>query len=424
MKLHLNERAALHFRNMLKTDFLGQPLPRCLDQSYHEDLDNEKLDFLNNDQVIVRYIQYMKAKSSWFLEDMEDESLTRVEPTTDHQRLVGVPHSEEEEANPQPAVPTQDLGSDRRLSSGGSSVERPENDRSRSVDKKMSHIPGVGGVQEVTQRSFETTRPPQSPQRTFTGASVSSQSRGQFKRADTTTSTASGADDEESMKLFALLQKEAMSQKPSNSAQPGYGFSPIEVGANSVPLTPVDQTKYKAEPSTPHPVGNAPRPSNPGFRAVPELLTLDEPDDFLTVPHFWLFKLDAGTFYLSTSCSLPRSLLMTNTIDTIVTLYPERWDKGNEQQLHRHILDSVSEDRNVHESFHALRGGQNLDMDLVCNAILKACMSFEAKALVPFVNPDASPPGLVRKVPMPYTKAFSASIARLVSIAWLVELCA
>ncbi|CCC12773.1 unnamed protein product [Sordaria macrospora k-hell] len=99
--------------------------------------------------------------------------------------------------------------------------------------------------------------------------------------------------------------------------------------------------------------------------------------------------------------------------DTIVTLYPERWDKGNEQQLHRHILDSVSEERNIHESFHGLRGDQNLEMDLVCKAILKACMSFEAKALIPFVNPDASPPGQVRKVPIPYTKAFSASIARL-----------
>ncbi|KAK3947041.1 hypothetical protein QBC32DRAFT_104406 [Pseudoneurospora amorphoporcata] len=56
---------------MLKAvNFIDQPLPRGLDESYHADLDNEKLDFLNNDQVIVRYIRYMKARYSRVLREI------------------------------------------------------------------------------------------------------------------------------------------------------------------------------------------------------------------------------------------------------------------------------------------------------------------------------------------------------------------
>lgn len=111
------------------------------------------------------------------------------------------------------------------------------------------------------------------------------------------------------------------------------------------------------------------------------------------------------------------------SLDTIVTLYPERWDKGNEQQLYLHILESISDDRHIHKSIDKV--GMDLDIDLVAKAILKACMSFEAKALVPCINPDAilngSECGPLKRVVLPYTEAFSASIAQLVSFLHLMH---
>lgn len=93
---------------------------------------------------------------------------------------------------------------------------------------------------------------------------------------------------------------------------------------------------------------------------------------------------------------------------------------ANEQQLQRHILDSVSDDRHINSKTHD-NSGEDLDIDLVTKAILKACMSFEAKALVPSINPDAIfdeddeyNGGELRRVMLPYTEAFSASIAQLV----------
>ena len=100
---------------------------------------------------------------------------------------------------------------------------------------------------------------------------------------------------------------------------------------------------------------------------------------------------------------------------------------GNEQQLQLHILESISDDRHIHTKSHDNRG-ENLDIDLVSKAILKACMSFEAKALVPSINPDVilnddeCHGGELRKVILPYTEAFSASIAQLVGLHCLMHI--
>jgi hypothetical protein len=111
-----------------------------------------------------------------------------------------------------------------------------------------------------------------------------------------------------------------------------------------------------------------------------------EPDDFITVPHFWLFKLDA---------------------DTIITLYPERWDKTNEARLHDHVLNSVSSNRDIQDN------PEGFSMNAVAETILKSCLSFEAKAFAKCINPNV--PSDSHDVEVAFSKAYSNSIAEIVS---------
>ncbi|KAK3954393.1 hypothetical protein QBC32DRAFT_368602 [Pseudoneurospora amorphoporcata] len=397
IKLHLDKRAKDHFSHMLKAvSFMDQPLPRGLDQSYHADLDNEKLDFLNNDQVMVRYIRYMKARCSRVLREM---GYPTGHGSSDTEQMTSS-HTHYEETESAPQI-------DQHQEPTNTEAGSPDNVRAPVQDDTASHIPRVQGPQPVGQTSFEAQRPPNSPRRTYTGASTTSQAQRRFsiQRSDTETSMSP----DEAMKAFEALLNESSNQQ--KLAQVGNTVRLPGAGAALTPLKSSGQTENRAGPATPMPV----TPGTPGTLVrelagvgdkgsasisdagpviMPEPISLHESDDFLTVPYFWLFKIDA---------------------DTIVTLYPERWDKGNEQQLYLHILESISDDRHIHKSTE--NGGMDLDIDLVSKAILKACMSFEAKALVPCINPDAifNDPecGPLRRVVLPYTEAFSASIAQL-----------
>jgi len=111
-----------------------------------------------------------------------------------------------------------------------------------------------------------------------------------------------------------------------------------------------------------------------------------EPDDLITVPHFWLFKLDA---------------------DTVITLYPERWDITNEARLHDHVLNSVSNNRDLQGDPDAFSA------NALVETILKSCLSFEAKAFAKCINPDM--PDDSHDVEVTFSKAYSNSIAEIVS---------
>jgi hypothetical protein len=111
-----------------------------------------------------------------------------------------------------------------------------------------------------------------------------------------------------------------------------------------------------------------------------------EPDDLITVPHFWLFKVDA---------------------DTVITLYPERWDKTNEARLHDHVLNSVSKNRDLQGDSDAF------STDSLVETILKSCLSFEAKAYAKCINPDV--PDDSHDVEVSFSKAYLNSIAEIVS---------
>jgi hypothetical protein len=111
-----------------------------------------------------------------------------------------------------------------------------------------------------------------------------------------------------------------------------------------------------------------------------------EPDDLITVPHFWLFKLDS---------------------DTIITLYSERLDKTNEARLHDHVLNCVSGNRDLQD------GAQDVSANLLAETILKSALSFEAKAFAKCVNPQA--PEDFHDVELSFSKAYSNSIAEIVS---------
>ena len=53
-----------HLISMLQlSSYLGQPLPRSLDQSYHEYMDTERIERLDRDQVMIRYNTRLKSKS-------------------------------------------------------------------------------------------------------------------------------------------------------------------------------------------------------------------------------------------------------------------------------------------------------------------------------------------------------------------------
>lgn len=302
IKLHLSQRAKDHFGYMLKAaSFMDQPLPRCLDQSYHDELDSEKLDFLNNDQVMVRYIRYMKARYSRILRELgypTGHDLSETEQRTDS-------HAQYEETEPAPQP-------DQHQQPTNTEAGSPENDRAPVQDDTAIHIPRGQGPQPVEQTSFEAPRVQHSPRRTYTGASTMSQSQRRFsiQRSDTETSMPS----EEAMKAFEALRNESSSQQ--KLAQLGNTVRLPGAGAALTPLKSPGQTEHRAGPATPMPVtpgtpgtlvkelGVTGGKENvnigaPGPAIVPEHITLEESDDFLTVPYFWLFKIDTGKIHLS-----------------------------------------------------------------------------------------------------------------------------
>ncbi|RYP03773.1 hypothetical protein DL765_010396 [Monosporascus sp. GIB2] len=231
-----------HLKRMMQlSSFLDQPLPRSLDQSYHEYLDEKKMTMLDSDQALTRYISRLKAKSV---------DLVR-KPTVKQASIFGRTSSDSVAL---PFIPSE------------SSIQG-------HVDDRKIHIAGI------------LSRNSDSP--------------------------ASGVDHEES-------------QDP-------------------------------------------------------------EPNDLITVPHFWLFKLDA---------------------DTIITLYPERWDKTNEARLHDHVLKSVSNNCDIQDDPEAHE---------VAKTILKSCLSFEAKAFAKCitVNPNPDEPNDFEDVGVTFSQAYANSIAEM-----------
>ncbi|KAM7193890.1 hypothetical protein V8F33_007576 [Rhypophila sp. PSN 637] len=113
----------------------------------------------------------------------------------------------------------------------------------------------------------------------------------------------------------------------------------------------------------------------------------DGHNDLITVPNFWLFKIDS---------------------DTIITLYPERWDNENESHLHDHVLGLVNSNcDNIWEDNFT---------DNVAATILKSCLSFEAKAFAECTNPRN--PREFHDVEVTYSKGYANSIAEM-----YMELC-
>ncbi|KAK0633882.1 hypothetical protein B0T14DRAFT_83533 [Immersiella caudata] len=236
----------MHLTRMLQlSSFLDQSLPRSLDQSYHEYLDDAKMGTLDSDQVLTRYICRLKAKSV---------------------ELVRKP-----------------------------------------AEKRFS-IFGTASSDSIVRPTL------QSPD----------------------TSTAPSFQEHEAANAGNLMQKD-------HQGQDMQGLGEL----------------YEEN--------NAP-----------------EPDDLITVPHFWLFKLDT---------------------DTIITLYSERLDKTNEARLHDHILNCVSDNRDLQD------GVQEVSAGSLAETILKSCLSFEARAFAKCVNPLT--PQDFHDVELSFSKAYSNSIAEI-----------
>lgn len=302
-KLYLGDRAKKHFGYMLKAvGFMGQPLPRCLDQSYHDDLDSNKLEFLNNDQVIVRYIRYLKARCSRAAKEMGYSAGLDSADLGEKTRA----HAQYEDIEPAPQNEP-----DQRQQPMSIRVGSSENDRPPTQDNTTSHIPREQGPQPLEQTSFEAPRPPHSPRRTYTGASTTSQPR-QFslQRSDTDTSMSP----EDAQRLFESLHVEASDQKKQAQTENPSMLSGL--GPANVTHQSPGQTEHRAGPATPKSAtlgtpgtvvkesadtgdqGNA-NNDGPGHVIASEPISLKGSDDFLTAPYFWLFKLDAGKYHLS-----------------------------------------------------------------------------------------------------------------------------
>ncbi|KAK4451189.1 hypothetical protein QBC34DRAFT_322911 [Podospora aff. communis PSN243] len=237
----------MHLTRMLQlSSFLDQSLPRSLDQSYHEYLDDDKIGALDSDQVLTRYISRLKAKSI---------------------ELV------------------------------------------RKPAEKRASIFGTASSDSIAKPTFRASSPDTSP-------------------------------------VPSLQEREAANI--DTSAQTDHQEQAAQVG------------DLFEENSTP------------------------EPDDLITVPHFWLFKFDQ---------------------DTVITLYSERLDKTNEARFHDHVLNCVSDNRDLHDR------AQDLSADLLAETILKSALSFEAKAFAKCVNPEA--PEDFHDVELSFSKAYSNSIAEI-----------
>lgn len=85
-------------------------------------------------------------------------------------------------------------------------------------------------------------------------------------------------------------------------------------------------------------------------------------------------------------------------------------------KLHDHLLKAVNDDRTINNP----NEDTGSPLLLVPETIIKACMSFEARAMVkcndPYIAPDVPAYERYEMKPVTYTKAFSASIAQRVSI--------
>ncbi|KAK3313979.1 hypothetical protein B0H66DRAFT_567516 [Apodospora peruviana] len=302
--------ARTHLINMLHLcSFLDQPLPRSLDQSYHEHLDTEKVALLDGDQVMIRYIRRLKRKSLDVLKKPAE-------------RRVSLPVSSgSSETLPLPRTTTTDItlsGYDLEAAAA-----RPPESEEWASRQSQRDVLEAAGEKDHEDKTEARTRPTVEE---------------------------------------GVIATDVEAQKAQN-------ISPK-----------VTHAEHKRFPSTPSPTPSLPEEND--LRGHGN--TVPEPDDFITVPHFWLFKLDANT---------------------IITLYAERLDKSNEARLHDHVLNSISDNQDIQDE------EDNIDMNLVAETILRSCMAFEAKAFVQCVNPDA--PKDCHDIEVPYTKAYSNSIAEL-----------
>ncbi|KAK0624977.1 hypothetical protein B0T17DRAFT_258052 [Bombardia bombarda] len=225
---------AEHLTRMLQlSNFLGhmQPLPRSLDQSYHEYLDIDKIALLDSDQVMTRYIRHLKVKS---LEVIKKSS------------------------------------------------ER------RAPEMQHSHFPAMGGanLHDLMAGGMPTSIPPISPPPPTTSPIPPAERGRALNKDDENTNN---------IQLETIMSEGNL---PGGKDYPGADHPlPIESVANTL-------TANQREAPGP------PSPTLSSLKHEDELDEIDhdetktpfEPDDLITVPHFWLFKLDAGASHPVCSC--------------------------------------------------------------------------------------------------------------------------
>lgn len=362
--LCLNELEKRHVHHMLQaTRFMKQPLPRSLDQSYHEDLREDELNLLDNDQVIVRFIRDMRKRCSSGIQ--QTTGAQRRDDVTDSiisNQPVQARSAEADDGQFQAAFihpPTE-----RVVANSPDPKETRASEEHGRAPIQSPTSPKALQTPIMTPKTGTTFRPGTLP-RTDTATSVSSTEVAEFKKLIEIAQAGSAAG-----VLPGVPKDHSSASQDVNKVQP-----------REPDLVRASLTASQAEEKIP-----LREPAETETESVQQ-----DADDFLTVPNFWLFKLDA---------------------DTIVTLYAERWDVNNEHKLHNHILKTVNDDPDINKP----NDDASDDMDIVAGVIIKACMCFEAKAMVKCDDPDADPDTPVhlryKMEPVTFTKSFSASIAR------------
>ncbi|KAK3946917.1 hypothetical protein QBC32DRAFT_356167 [Pseudoneurospora amorphoporcata] len=364
--LCLNELEKRHVHRMLQAaNFMKQPLPRSLDQSYHEDLREDELNLLDNDQVILRFIRDMRKRCSNAVPQTAGaQRRDEVTDSTIPNQPAQAPSAEAEESQFQAAF-----------------IHRP-------TEIVIANSPNSRGSRELEEHGQNPVELPtssktlQTPIRTpKTGATYRP---GMLPRANTAT-TISSTEAAEFKRLWEIAQA-----GPAAGVLPGVPKDQSSASQDVNQVQSQEPDLVRASLTTSQAEEKA-QPHVPAETETDQESIQQAADDFLIVPNFWLFKLDA---------------------DTTVTLYAERWDVNNEHKLHNHILKTVNDDPIINNP----NDDASDDMAIVSEVIIKACMSFEAKAMVKCDDPDADsdvPVHLRYKMePVTFTKSFSASIAQ------------
>ena len=89
-----------------------------------------------------------------------------------------------------------------------------------------------------------------------------------------------------------------------------------------------------------------------------------------------------------------------------MTLYPGRWDKTSEADLHTHLLNQVAEDKELHHT--------NINMIQVAEHIIKACVSFEALTYFKWKKVNIRDYLNHKDIEVSYMTAYADSIGQLV----------